>query len=71
MAKLSKAEREDIASLFNSIVVSNICIENALKEGDNDKFDLWWSSQRVDTIVLFEKYGIELPTLQKFLNEAA
>ncbi len=71
MAKLNKAERKDVASLFNSIIVANIMINDALKERDHDKFDRWSSSKRVDTIALYEQYGIELPMLQDYLNDAA
>ncbi len=71
MAKLSKKEREDIASLFNSIVVANMLIEEALKENNSEKFNLWWESHKRDTIELFKEYGIELPALQNYLNNAA
>lgn len=69
MAKLSKKARKDISSLFNSIVVSNMFIDKALEEKDNESFDRWWNNQRADTVRLFEEYGIELPTLEKFKND--
>ena len=71
MAKLSKKERENIASLFNSIVVANMFIEDALKENDIESFDRWWESRKRDTVELFEEYGIELPALKNYLNNAA
>ena len=69
MAKLSKKARKEIASIFNSIVVSNMLIDKALEEKDNESFDRWWSTQRVDTVRLYEEYGIELPTLERFKND--
>ena len=69
MANISKKARVEIASIFNSIVVSNIFIDKALKEKDNEAFDHWWSNQRVDTVRLYEEYGIELPTLKRFLKD--
>ena len=71
MAKLNKKARENIASLFNSIVVANIFIEDALKERDSYKFDRWWESQKMATVELYEEYGIELPALKNYLDNAA
>ena len=71
MENLSKKERENIATLFNSIVVANRFIDDAVREKNSAMFDLWWESLKRDTVELFEVYGIELPSLQTFVYEAA
>jgi|DEB0MinimDraft_6_1074348.scaffolds.fasta_scaffold390999_2 hypothetical protein len=63
MAKLTKAQREDLASLINSLVVANDMRDHALVKEDLESWDLWDRAIARDTLELFEAYGIELPNL--------
>ena len=63
MAKLTKAQREDLASLINSLIVANDMRDHALVKEDLESWDLWDRAIERDTLELFEAYGIELPNL--------
>lgn len=68
MAKLTKAQRDGLASIINSLYVSTFMREEAQAKGDRDGVRLWHDSIQQDTLKLFEKYGIELPFLS-FIQE--
>ena len=69
---LSEAARKALASLINSLQVSEILKKEALAKDDFEEFKTWQASESRATVELFEAFGVELPCLedaQHFLNE--
>lgn len=63
MAKLTKAEREDLAILINGLNVANMMRHEAAARDDYKSEKVWADVEVQRVLELFEKYGIELPTL--------
>ncbi len=74
MAKLNKTQREEIAQLINTAMVSSEMANKARSEGNREKQNRWCKNEAEATIALADRFGIELPTLeffQSFYGEAA
>lgn len=56
MAKLTKKQRQDIAQYINSIMVSNLMIQDGFDR------DIWQENENEAVIKLFLEHGIELPS---------
>jgi hypothetical protein len=61
---LSEAARKALASLINSLQVSEILKKEALAKDDFEEFKTWRDSEFHATIELFEVFGVELPCLE-------
>ena len=69
---LSEAARKTLASLINSLQVSEILKKEALANDDFEEFMTYRDAEARATIELFEVFGVELPCLddaQHLLNE--
>jgi len=72
MAKLNKAQREDIANLIESLMVAKTAQKTRMDNGNADGKLAWWQEYEGRlTVRLFERFGIELCTLSLFMDEAA
>ena len=61
---LSEAARKALASLINSLQVSEILKKESLEKDDFKEFKTWRDSEYRATVELFEVFGIELPCLE-------
>ena len=66
MAKLNKTQREEIAELINTVMVSNMMQDDARSEGDAEKLNRHHRKGAEATMALADRFGIELPALDWF-----
>ena len=71
MAKLNKAQREDLAYLINGLMVANDMRRHALVKEDLESFDIWQARLDRNTLEIFETYGIELPGISYIKQRSA
>ena len=65
MAKLTKAQRKDLAGLINALQAADTLFQMALEREDGDDMTYWrFKGYRV-MVELADTYGIELPYLEE------
>lgn len=72
MAKLNKEQREDLANLIESLMHAKSAQKERMANGNADGKLTWWQDYEGRlTVRLFERFGIELCTLELFMDSAA
>jgi hypothetical protein len=72
MTQLNKAQREELATIIQSLMAAEGGITRRVYNNDADgKLGYWLAREKEMTLKLYSDFGIELSTLNIFIDDAA
>jgi len=72
MAKLNKVQRKELASIIRSLMVAEAGSTRRVYNNDADgQLGYWLAREKELTLKLYSDFGIELSTLNLFMDDAA